>query len=82
MINESQNVEGVFTFPSSRMGEFSVGTAYTGTNPKKLTLKFSSVFYGNENQPIVVICSGEWNALVFMAVDLISLFLMEKEIQF
>ena len=63
-------------------GEFSVGTAYTGTNPKKLTLKFSSDFYGNENQPIVVICSGEWNALVFMAVDLISLFLMEKEIQF
>ena len=61
-------------------GEFSVGTAYTGTNPKKLTLKFSSVFYGNENQSIVVICSGEWNALVFMAVDLISLFLMEKEI--
>lgn len=29
-------------------GEFSVGTAYTGTNPRKLTLKFSSVFYGKE----------------------------------
>lgn len=39
-------------------GDFSTGAVYVGNNPKELTLKFSSVFCGNENDPTVAICSG------------------------
>lgn len=45
-------------WPSSGWGDCSVGIVYAWSKPKELTLKFSSVFCGSENQPTVVLCNG------------------------